>query len=340
MIDYRKIANLNDNINLEKLLSDNDLKLPKDIDDSLGLFKDGELIGCGFLKGNMIQGLAIDRRYQDEGLSVILITKLIKIAANKRITHLVVFTKPNIVNLIESIGFRVIADASPYAVFLEYGDYGVETYINQFHILAKGKPSNCASIVMNCNPFTKGHRYLIEQASNENEFVYIFAVEEDKSIFPFPDRLKLMREGTIDLSNVLIIPGGKYIISDQTFPSYFSKDSTFGIAHSTMDASIFATIIAPALNITKRYVGTEPNCDLASIYNDTLKNILPLKGIEVVEVERVTIDGIVISASKVREYIKKDRWREIMDMVPLNTYNYLKSEEGQVIIKKLKLNEN
>ena len=37
---------------------------------------------------------------------------------------------------------------------------------------------------MNCNPFTLGHKYIVEKAARENDNVIIFVVEEDKSSFP------------------------------------------------------------------------------------------------------------------------------------------------------------
>ena len=49
------------------------------------------------------------------------------------------------------------------------------------------------AIVMNCNPFTLGHRYLVEYAASQVEHLYIFAIEEDKSIFPFVDRFELIK---------------------------------------------------------------------------------------------------------------------------------------------------
>ena len=45
--------------------------------------------------------------------------------------------------------------------------------INKF----KGK---IGGVVMNCNPFTLGHRYLIEQSLNQVDYLYIFVVEEEK----------------------------------------------------------------------------------------------------------------------------------------------------------------
>ena len=64
----------------------------------------------------------------------------------------------------------------------------------------------CGAIVMNCNPFTKGHRYLIEQAAGQVDLLYIFVVEEDKSTFKFEDRIEMVRRGTVDLDKVKVLP--------------------------------------------------------------------------------------------------------------------------------------
>lgn len=76
---------------------------------------------------------------------------------------------------------------------------------------------------MNCNPFTLGHRYLIEEACSQVDILYVFVVEEDKSYFKFEDRIEMVRQGTKDLKQVQVLPSGKYIISKETFAQYFKK---------------------------------------------------------------------------------------------------------------------
>jgi len=76
---------------------------------------------------------------------------------------------------------------------------------------------------MNCNPFTLRHRYLIEKALEQCGYLIIFVVQEDKSAFPFEDRLRLVREGTADLDHVAVIPSGKFVLSSLTFSEYFNK---------------------------------------------------------------------------------------------------------------------
>ena len=77
------------------------------------------------------------------------------------------------------------------------------------------------AIVMNCNPFTNGHKYLIETARNKVDVLLIFVLEEDKSYFSYKDRMTMVKLGTADMGNVYVVPSGKFMISALTFPEYF-----------------------------------------------------------------------------------------------------------------------
>lgn len=46
--------------------------------------------------------------------------------------------------------------------------------------------------MMNANPFTNGHRYLIQQAAAQCDWLHLFLVKEDSSRFPYEDRLDLV----------------------------------------------------------------------------------------------------------------------------------------------------
>jgi [citrate (pro-3S)-lyase] ligase len=318
------------------LLDSFGLKAPADPDITIGIYEEAKLIACCSRKGNILQGLAVDASYQGQGVSAILVTKMIEEAVQNGFLHLLVFTKPSMAELIRSLGFTVVADAQPYAVFLEYGPGGTQDFKQELSRLSGGKPGNSACIVMNCNPFTLGHRYLIEKASSENPFVYILAVQEDVSLFPFSVRLKLIRKGVADLENVLVIPGGDYVVSSLTFPSYFTRTGDLAAAQSAMDAEVFAALIAPALSVKRRYVGTEPRDPVTNIYNTTLKERLPPHGIEVIEVSRLERDGKVVSASDVREAIRRDDWAAVEALVPPTTLEYLKSEKAREVLQKIR----
>jgi len=185
------------------------------------------------------------------------------------------------------------------------------------------------AIVMNCNPFTLGHRHLIEYAASKVKHLYIFAVEEDRSIFPFADRFELIKAGTADLDNVTVVPSGKFIISSLTFVDYFNKSEIQNrTIDPSLDVTLFAKEIAPALNITVRFVGEEPLDNITKQYNDAMRRILPDHGIEFVEIPRKEFNGEVISASRVRKLLDDKDFDEISKIVPETTLNYLIKKFG------------
>ena len=185
----------------------------------------------------------------------------------------------------------------------------------------QGDSMVCGSIVMNCNPFTKGHRYLIEYAAKQVERLYIFVVQEDKSFFTFEDRLEMVKKGTADLSNVVVVSSGKFIISSLTFPEYFMKDyvkeKNFDVS---MDVETFCKHIAPPLSIKKRFAGEEPFDPVTLNYNENMRRILPNYGMEFCEIPRFALDEKrVINATEVRRLLKERDFDSIKEYVPEST---------------------
>lgn len=190
----------------------------------------------------------------------------------------------------------------------------------------RGMPfERTGAIVMNCNPFTLGHRYLIERACTQVDRLIIFVVEEDKSFFSFRDRIEMVRLGTADLKKVIVIPSGRYIISAQTLPGYFEKDDNPDIVFdATEDLDVFAEVIAEELNINVRFAGEEPLDNYTRQYNSAMSRILPSHGIDFVEIPRKEHAGSVISASRVRKLMVQKSYEEIKELVMPKVYVYLK----------------
>ena len=183
------------------------------------------------------------------------------------------------------------------------------------------------ALVMNCNPFTLGHQYLVEYAASRVVKLYLFVVEEDKSEFPFEDRIDLVREGVKNFSNVEVLPSGKFIISQTTFSGYFSKAELQDVqVDSSEDVEIFGKEIAPTLGITIRFAGEEPTDNVTRQYNETMKKILPRYGVEFCEIPRKTFGDEIISASKVRAALKIGDFDKIKNFVPATTYLYLRGK--------------
>lgn len=209
------------------------------------------------------------------------------------------------------------------SITLKKADGGLRKYIAELEKKADGTTNNGA-IVMNCNPFTKGHRYLIEAASAQVERLFVFVVEEDESFFSFQDRFEMVKRGCADLENVTVIPSGRYVLSAVTLPGYFEKDDLQDtILDASTDLGLFAYQIAPVLNIKMRFVGTEPTDRFTAQYNLEMKRILPEAGVELVEIERAKERGQVISASTVRKALREQRWADVEAMMPKSTWEYL-----------------
>lgn len=182
------------------------------------------------------------------------------------------------------------------------------------------------AIVMNCNPFTKGHRYLIEQALCKVDRLYLFVVEEDKSYFKFHDRFKMVVAGVSDLENVKAIPSGRYILSQDTFAQYFEKEQIQEVQSMDYDLYIFGETVAAKLGIRYRFVGEEPFDRVTKEYNETMKRILPNFGIEVIEIPRSVSDktGMAVSATSVRKALKEKDLGLLKELCPASTVTYLK----------------
>lgn len=197
-------------------------------------------------------------------------------------------------------------------------------YINKLKSIKVNIDGKIGSIVMNCNPLTLGHMYLIESALKKVEFLYIFVVEENKSFFSFDDRYRLVNLETKQFNNVLVIPSGNFILSNITFPEYFVKESIQeAYINPSKDIEIFAQYIAPTLNISLRFAGEEPIDYITKEYNNCMKSLLPKYNIEFIEIPRKSYKETIISASRIRNLIIQKDFKTIKHLVPSGTYEFL-----------------
>ncbi len=332
-----RTLNLDRSSDLEKLeafLNREGLSLESDLDYALCLMDGETIVASGCASGNVLKCIAVDGSYQGQSLTNKVITYLRLRAYHKGFSSLFLFTKPGNTGIFEDLGFFSVAE-SPDAVLMENRPDGVEHYISSLEKPEDNAPS--AALVMNCNPFTLGHRYLIEKACRENAVVHLFAVSEDLSVFPFEDRIRMIRQGTEDLKNLYIHEGREYIISRATFPTYFIKEKKIlDESHARLDLDLFGKKIGPALNIRKRYVGEEPFCPVTSLYNSLMQEILPPLGMEVEVIPRMTGKGGAVSATKVRKAMADGALEDLKEWVPPSTYDFLVSEEGRNIAEKIR----
>ena len=107
--------------------------------------------------------------------------------------HIYLSKKPKYGDLFENLGFYKIAEVPNSVSLLENKSNGIKSYVKELERF-KFKRDKVAALVMNCNPFTLGHQYIIEKAAFENDIVHIFIVWEDRSSFPSEIRYNLLRK--------------------------------------------------------------------------------------------------------------------------------------------------
>jgi len=332
------LENERERVEISKFLSCFGLTFDGSVEYTVALVQNDNMIATGSLDGEVLRNFAILEEYQGADLTARLATHLMGVAARRGRHHFFVFTKPETAGLFSSLGFREVARTDK-AVLLETGMGSIAAYCDELkEQTCLLSPPPRAALVVNCNPFTLGHQAVIAKAAAENSSVIVLVVSEEGSAFPFETRFRLVSEGLSHLENVAVFPGGKYIVSAATFPGYFTKGNDTLIAQTELDATIFARYIAPALGVTSRYVGTEPNDATTCAYNEAMERIFPRYGLSLRVMPRVSASGDdqPVSASRVRNYIREERWSDVQRLVPDTTYQYLRSEEALPVLKRLK----
>lgn len=317
---------------------------------------DGEMIAGGGLKDDVIKCVAVDDAHKGEAIANTLVSHLISHANQEGYSCIKLFTKPKNRRLFESLSFRLLAEA-PEAILMETGIGGISntvealkkikeesekykeynkeykedskkckentSYLNTStpqHLTTTMQSTGC--IVMNCNPFTLGHRYLVESASRMVEHLFVIVVREDRSAFSYQERKAMVTTGTADLKNVTVCDGSEYAISNTTFPTYFLKrlsDATD--TQILLDLDLFRRHIAPALGAEVRFVGTEPTDELTRRYNELMMESLGKN--HVVQIPRLENGGVAVSASRVRRAMESNSLKEAAQLVPHTTLPYI-----------------
>lgn len=341
------------NTQINELLLAEGIRRDANLDYTCGMYdEEMNIIATGSCFGNTLRCMAVSNAHQGEGLMNQIVTHLISIQFERGNTHLFLYTKCNSAKFFGDLGFYEIARIDGQIVFMENRKTGFTSYLEklkketeqskvfrQFSCNDSAK-TKIAALVMNANPFTLGHQYLVEKAASENDILHLFIVSEDQSLVPFSVRKKLVLEGTAHLKNIIYHESGPYIISNATFPSYFQKDADAVMeSHANLDLTIFVRI-AQTLGINYRYVGEEPNSQVTGIYNEIMAKKLPENQIACKIIPRKEANGSVISASTVRTALKSGKMELLKTLVPETTLRYFQSEEAAPVIEKIKAAQN
>lgn len=303
--------------------------------DYYAAYFDGEQMVCGGgYAGNTIKCVAVDETRRGEGFSNKLLSHLLARLRHEGAENIFLFTKPENEAMFMDLGFHPVGKTDEALLFETKAD-GIASFAKALKPWRKEGLSGC--VVMNANPFTMGHLYLLEEALRHCDTLHVFVVQEEGSVFPFAVRRRLIEQGTAHLHNLHIHDGGPYIISSATFPTYFLKeDSDTASVHAKLDVDIFGRHIAPALGISLRFVGEEPNDPMTARYNAAMQELLPSYGVTPVVFSRKEEDGCAISASAVRKAAAAGDWEKVKRLVPDFTLRFLKSHEAQPILERIR----
>ena len=322
---------------VENFLAANGLRL-EEVDMYLAVLNaDGHILAGGGLSKDIIKCIAVAAEARSEGLAAPLVSRLIAEASARGVHNLKVFTKPENQAIFESMGFKLLAQA-PKAILMENGR-GLERYCE--YLRSFRREGRGGVIVMNANPFTLGHKYLIDKASEQVDTLYVIPVREDVSQFPYAERLAMIQAANANPthtdasfvmpggdrgSHVVVLEGSDYCISAATFPTYFLKDlSDAAETQMRLDLDLYSRWIAPALGASVRFVGSEPFDALTAHYNTLIPNSVEIPRLHLAYTgpEVCFTSAPVVSASKVRQALAEGRYREAAAMCPETTHPYL-----------------
>ncbi|ALS00183.1 [citrate [pro-3S]-lyase] ligase [Enterococcus silesiacus] len=304
--------------------------IPDDqLDYTIGIYDQEKLIGTGSIFRNILKCLAIDTSYQNENLLSKIVQALRERLEEIGYQHYFLYTKPKNSKLFHSLGFTEIA-ATTELVFMEQGFPDFADYLTELKKQQRMTQNN-AAIVMNANPFTNGHLYLVTEAAKWAETVYLFVLSEERSLFDAKTRFELVKEGVSHLSNVVVLPTREYMVSSATFPSYFLKDqakASIAQVQAVLDATLFKEKIASTLSISARFVGEEPFSEVTEIYNQAMKKTFGSE-LKLVILPRKKIDEEAISATKVRALMEQGNYTAIKPLVPPKTFEEIMKQKNK-----------
>ncbi len=276
------------------------------------LDEEDKIIACGGIDHGVIKNILVDKNHQHDGHAASLISHLTLLAQANGQTHLTLFTNPINKSIFSALGFTPIVQTNDI-LFMENKPNGIIHYLDK---LPKFAGCN-GCIIMNANPITLGHIQLIKYASARCDHLYIFIVEEDRSLFTFQQRISLVQQSIEDIHNASVHSTSKYLISSATFPDYFIKEKVnTDKIHAELDIAIFLKYFVPSLNLAIRFVGSEPFDQVTNAYNKLMHDKFTDTAIKLIEISRFCHDDEIISATKVRKLIQEGNFDDAARYVP------------------------
>lgn len=175
----------------EALLASAGLRDEGDADCTALLSSDGgALLACGSVSGRVLKQIAVAPWAEGDGACARIVTALLEESARRGVAHPFLYTKPKNARLFRSLGFFPVVETVDM-LMMEHRRGGVERYIASL----PAYDGESGAVVCHANPFTRGHRHLVEYAAARCPHLYVFVLSEETGDFPAADRLELVRPG-------------------------------------------------------------------------------------------------------------------------------------------------
>ena len=151
---------------LRAFLAENALTCEPDLDTAYGIFDANEnLVGCGCAARSLLKCFAVSEKLRGQNALGTLLSALIENRFQRGYFDLFVITRREKATLFSSCGLRLLAETGALAM-LENRPDGPERFAESvLTALPPHDKKTVGAIVMNCNPFTLGHRALVEYAA-------------------------------------------------------------------------------------------------------------------------------------------------------------------------------
>ncbi len=322
------------------LIESEGLRFEAGYDELVGVFEAGKLIGCGARQGRVLKMLVVDPDHRGGAVLGEIVTELMCDDRNVKSGANFIFAKPCAIASFERLNFRLLVKLT------EAGMLESCNGLNQFlrRHASQVRTGHNGAVVINSDPFSRGHQHLIETAVAQVDNLYVFIPSEGNFTFSEDIRMELARQGTRHLSNVIVIDAGPYVLNDATFPGYFLKPGeSKDPLRLEMDMGLFARHLAPYFHITTRFVGTEPLDPVARSHNQIMKQCLAEQGIRLEEIAREKVGELWINTQQVRRAFFDGDMERVREQVPATTFNVLSSlstmpivvNEGQAVAKEV-----
>lgn len=319
-----------------RLLDSAGIHLDPLIDWSLALYDGDKMLATASCFRYTLRSIAVDNEHQGLGMMARLITAVEKEATRRSLDRLLLISQPEDKHLFSAVGFTSLAESRRGVAIMENSSQHFPDFLKKLKAdlseitLNETATPRRAAIVMNANPFSLGHRFLVETALRECDQLLLLVLSDDPQYgFGFEHRFEMVKRGCADLPRVLVAASGPYAVSTASFPSYFypptavDENSQLLNDEAELDAALFVCI-ANYLNISKRFVGSEPGSDITNFYNQVLSRELVCSGLQLQIIDRLSINGKAVSASSVRNFLDAGDYNAAKKLVPATTWNYLK----------------